>query len=490
MAVASYNSSITDGVRINWDSVDGGYVDGTLVSAVFFSGLTNVSAGQIALGTEDTQVPVNVGFQPNAVIFGSILHATLDVAAAHALLSLGFAVDDGSDSQGCVAVTSFDAQGTSRTTTTVYNNRVGACVSLATDILLFSIECDNFNANGFDLYARGGDSASRYVFYIALDTGSDNKAVLGVDSPTSTGDDAVTGTGFEPLFVLQGLSDNTALGVQQRGTFGISVFDDTNEYCYAIADEDGEATSDTETGHDDIAVYLNLEDGSAAHDATYSSMDANGWTLNYSQADGTTRKWVALALGNGATTTAAPTTTEAPTTTTVAPTTTEAPTTTTEAPTTTTAAPTTTEAPTTTTAAPTTTEAPTTTTAAPTTTEAPTTTTAAPTTTEAPTTTTAAPTTTEAPTTTTAAPTTTEVPTTTTAGPTTTGAPTTSTPPQDTFFFSALVPPNWYYKIEDEGDSICLKIGAASPPTTVVARLLYQGSPNFSTGTWIEYVVS
>ena len=41
-------------------------------------------------------------------------------------------------------------------------------------------------------------------------------------------------------------------------------------------------------------------DGSAAYDASFTSFDADGWTLNYSAADGTARKWIALAFGTAA----------------------------------------------------------------------------------------------------------------------------------------------------------------------------------------------
>jgi hypothetical protein len=34
------------------------------------------------------------------------------------------------------------------------------------------------------------------------------------------------------------------------------------------------------------------------------------------------------------------------------------------------------------------------------------------------------------------------------------------------------------------------KIGAASPPTTPIERVLDQGAPNFSIDIWIEYGVS
>ena len=48
------------------------------------------------------------------------------------------------------------------------------------------------------------------------------------------------------------------------------------------------------------------------------------------------------------------------------------------------------------------------------------------------------------------------------------------------------MPEGWYYMLEDVGSAIVLKVGAANPPTIVVAKQLYQGSPVHRIDTFVE----
>jgi len=299
-AVAEYSASITDGIRLHWTVTTGG--QGALVTAVFFGGLGGVRAGQIALGAEDAQTIVSVGFKPNLVIAGFVHRATTDEEGfvGNGAIGLGFAVDDGLDTQRCIAFGSKDDLGTSAVQSMVCSNRIG--VRLYNENYDFSVELDNFGADGFDLYGRDGDTEGTYISYLALDIGKNNATVLSIDSPTTTGNNSQTGAGFKPIFVLQGLVACQAYDTNDTGAdagaYAISLFDyQRTEIGYAIADEDNQDTTDTQSALHSNAVDFDGPDGTQYHTANYVSMDPTGWTLNYSVANGTTRKWIALVIG-------------------------------------------------------------------------------------------------------------------------------------------------------------------------------------------------
>lgn len=297
-AAAEFSAWITDGIRLNWSFNILG--TGVSVTAILIGGATNVYAGFAQLhSTVDSATDVtDPGFEPSMVLGANVGRGDMDSADNWAILSLGCGINDGSDTQRCIAWHSVYAAATSQVSALTFSNRISA--QLTNDAVTYSVEIDDFDANGFSLISRGAGAGGDYMAYFAMET---EKSVWcgSKDSPTSTGNQAVTGVGFQPDFVMLVESMCQAEDAIETdgdgGVFGISVFDGTSEYCHAIASEDGQGTTDTESGHDDIAVYLNKHDGTAGFDATYVSMDSDGWTLNFSAADGTARKWIGVAIG-------------------------------------------------------------------------------------------------------------------------------------------------------------------------------------------------
>ena len=123
-------------------------------------------------------------------------------------------------------------------------------------------------------------------------------------TPTSTGNDSEAGPGFTPQFVMMlptmAEAASTIYWDALGGGFGISTFDDDDEYCNSINYEDEVATSNTQSLSDDKAANLPDDDGSQGVEASFVSFDANGWTLNYTAVKANAKLWPYLAIGEAA----------------------------------------------------------------------------------------------------------------------------------------------------------------------------------------------
>jgi hypothetical protein len=294
---AAFVSFIENGVRINWGNPLG---SAFLLTVVLFAGAeVSAHADVLTLSTEDTAVDVtDPAFEPDLVLFGTDCMTFGDSDTAGLFWSVGAAVNDGTPTQVCWGNGNNNGAAEGDPSSIMYSNRV---VCQTTNVAItWSCEISGFDASGFTATAKGGNSGGDQVGYLAL-AFSDVDVWAGViDSPTSTGDDAQTGPGFEPQFVMLGLTLCQATDTQEfdsdAGAIGLAVIDADEAYCNSTADEYGSATTDTQSLSDDAAVNFAGDDGSAMHVASFSSFDANGWTLTYTTTDGTARKWWAVAI--------------------------------------------------------------------------------------------------------------------------------------------------------------------------------------------------
>ncbi len=183
--------------------------------------------------------------------------------------------------------------------TRVKNNRLtGADIA---------IELTNFLSSSFDAVTRDAATASVDIAFLALEWNGANRTVAVFDSPTGTAtiDKSFTWPGFKPQFVLQGLSAIQVVGTEEldadAGPAGIGGFDkDGGEECVAWATEDNAATINSESTHENEALILHDDVGAGLFAANFAngSMDANGYTLEFTTIpSSTTRKWLGFALG-------------------------------------------------------------------------------------------------------------------------------------------------------------------------------------------------
>lgn len=297
---ADFVSFITDGIRINITTAPAS----AYLAMVLLIIATNQYANYFTLSTENTEVDVtDPTFEPEVLIpFSYNLGGTGENAFHNH--SFGLVHNGASVTQACIARANNEGQATSANHTTLFSTRGAAQISNNTGATNWTCEFSNFDASGFSATARDGNSGGDSVGYLALDFNGELDISLDIiDSPTSTGNHSETSPGLQPEAVFQLLSRCAAVDTLEAdadaGAFAVSMFDATSEYCAALNEEDNVGTTNTQNLPDNQAVNLPEDDGTTTNgfDATFVSMDTNGWTLNYASTDGTARKWIALSLG-------------------------------------------------------------------------------------------------------------------------------------------------------------------------------------------------
>lgn len=323
----TYRRGVTDECVLILDPTDGS-VDGEADLSSFGAGTVTISWGNaptseylitvIAFAgdgvsahadtfsphaTVDNSVDVtDPGFEPDMLLLASICQTFSDSLFSYGMLSHGFAINDGSSTQGCWFWRSQDAAAAaaliSRCTHTYAFLDVGSGGSVN-----YAVEIGSWDADGFSATSRvGGNSESDDVGYLALYFNGE-VSVWGdvITSPTSTGDDSQTGPGFEPQLVMCGLTQMPSLDTTytdgSAGCVGASAFTPDNEYSTSIADEDGADPTDTQSICNDVAVDIPQDDGSTGIRASFVSMDTNGWTWNYSDVLGSACQMFIIAIG-------------------------------------------------------------------------------------------------------------------------------------------------------------------------------------------------
>ncbi len=118
------------------------------------------------------------------------------------------------------------------------------------------------------------------------------------NSPVGTGNQSVSGVGFQPKAVLFWITNRNSPGASPGALFGRGWTDGANQAAAATIWQDG---SDTTAGRqvNDKSILLVNVDGTVRTDAAIVSLDADGFTLNWTTAGGN-RLVSYLALGGAA----------------------------------------------------------------------------------------------------------------------------------------------------------------------------------------------
>lgn len=247
-------------------------------------------------GSTGTQAITGVGFQPKAVLF-FIQPNTTDGSSAN--LQVGFGAATSSTARGAISGWSQDNQGTSSTlratiTTGCLYLRDGGTNVAAADM-------DSLDSDGFTLDWTVTDATGRKVGFIALG-GDDltNASVLNFNLNNTTGNQSVTGAGFQPdcvIFLQALVSSASTFEASLLMGLGFAV-SSTERSAFGISSENGQGTSDTDkrlVSDECISLPWN---GGVLQEADFVSMDSDGFTINLSSTNGT-RRCVALCLKGG-----------------------------------------------------------------------------------------------------------------------------------------------------------------------------------------------
>lgn len=301
---ADFDSFITNGVRINWtNAVDGAY----FITAIFFAG-TNVEchAGTFSPGTSvNSDVDVTApGFEPDAIIFATHGNPFDDTHANGFDIGFGFAVNDGSDTQRSICYT--EAHGSADGDPNAFlSTNYGIAALTSGTSLDWACEIGSFDASGFTATLRLASAGSDDVGYLAVYTDGSEVWAGTHDTPTSTGNQASTAPGIEPDLIVFGMTEleavDTGASDATAGSIGVAALTASAQFATSFCSEDGVATTNTQSLSDDQAVNLPDDDGTSGIEGTLTSMDATGWTINFSAVTANAKKFIALAIGSGST---------------------------------------------------------------------------------------------------------------------------------------------------------------------------------------------
>jgi hypothetical protein len=299
----SFNSWVTDGIQISWNTAPSTAIR---IVAILIQ-CANAQVGEFtSSATQDTATTLTMSpsFAPETVFLsGNDSGQTSGTVTSSVNQSFGIADYNGSTitqaSMGWSGGTEAAADGDPRSH--VWDHYIREHISITE-----AIELVNFTSNSFDATSRDANQASKNMGYLALAWNDADRTVGVFDSPTGTAtvDKSFTWPGFKPQCVIQAMSLCQAVDTKytnaDAGPQAIGAFDlEGGEECIGWASEDLAATINSESTHASNAIELSDDAGTAVFDANFAngSMDATGYTLEFTVIPSSTaRKWVGFAL--------------------------------------------------------------------------------------------------------------------------------------------------------------------------------------------------
>ncbi len=233
-----------------------------------------------------TQTISGIPFQPKALIFFWTKNPTSGTSTANGMMGIGFY--DGT-TNASVATVAQDNVGTTNTgwiassTYSIYTLNTTPAIAARASVT-------GFTADGFTLNWPTADAQADIIHYIAIGgTDITNVKVGQFNGPATTGNFSVTTVGFQPDFVMLASTDRTATtldAVQAAGALNIGMFTSTTWGAIGWGSRDNQTTVTHAHALSDAHAFYGIRRNSADQVATFVSMDATGFTLNFTTAGG------------------------------------------------------------------------------------------------------------------------------------------------------------------------------------------------------------
>lgn len=250
--------------------------------------------------TPFTQSITGVGFTPSCILFAPCINtgtsSNLDASTQEP--AIGWT--DGTRN-GFSAVHSGDGHGFAITSR---RQKTTGCIGLLTTATLaWEAELDSFDADGFTVnWIIRTSATAAGIYYLAL--AGVNAYAGTITQPTSTGTQAITGVGFQPSAVLFQSVCGTANGAAQNHNRHVLGASDGSAHLAAWQGDQDSADPTIAaryfTNAKCIAMATEAATGSSSTldaAADVDSLDADGFTLDWTTADATARQVLFLALG-------------------------------------------------------------------------------------------------------------------------------------------------------------------------------------------------
>ena len=285
-------ANITDGIRLtkNFGTVS----TDRYVGAILINGLDNASVTEHSLGFTTSATTVTTSHNNNAVFSIGIGGN----GGNEARFAIGCAHFDGTTvTQGAVLFQSQNGQSTTNTDGRTTHTYVGG--ELSTSSVQYQYSLGNFTSTSFDVTTTanaGNDS----VMFLAMDLPDPGDFWVDIiDAATTTGNDATTGLGFQPEVVGLLSEISTTLDSTSAGrTHSFGAGDGTTTFCHFAHDENGVTTVNANSERGTNIINVTDDAGTDDFIASLSSLDSDGFTLNYSDAATGATKILAFAFGD------------------------------------------------------------------------------------------------------------------------------------------------------------------------------------------------
>jgi|GEM_PF-2754998 len=257
--------------------------------------------------TNGSQSVTGIGFRPKAVIFYWTKQTAAGFMPQNSQVNMGAGFASGPANQSVVSITAVDRtaasdEGRRRSASNVILllNGGGAPTSVAAQAALTSLDADGFTVNWTTT------SSAYLIHYIALGGDISNAVASSFNLTTAGGAQAVAGVGFQPDFVMflwgftEAVNTNTAnselgLGFARSSTAQAAIV-------FSGRDNTGNNTRKRWQQRTDSAILLLTPTTSPpAQDAivSFTSMDANGFTVTKSNAPAASTPIFYLAMKGG-----------------------------------------------------------------------------------------------------------------------------------------------------------------------------------------------
>lgn len=263
--------------------------------------LTNVATGKFGIGTATTSLPVTgVGFQPDCVLFFAAAASAADtVAPARANSTATFGFASGASNQGCVGTRIKDNVATSVSRGVLLSS---SCYKFLTDAGgQGEGALTTFDSDGFTINRTEAGVADYRVYFLALKGGA--YKVLNFTGSTTATTQQVTGAGFTPkaVLLLSGCkAPSSSNSAHAKRALGVAV-SSSADWAGWFGDKDAVNPQDSsQRTSTSAAITICTEGGGATivDQATLSTFDSDGFTLNWGTASGTGKDILALCIGD------------------------------------------------------------------------------------------------------------------------------------------------------------------------------------------------
>lgn len=235
-----------------------------------------------------------LGVVPKAIIFWTNGKTNQTVSSGY---RFGFGLTDGTTSK---AVATSDADAVS---TTVVGRRMTNTAVVIIDpagTAIAEADLQSWNSSGFTLNWTTNDATATVIHFLAIGGPKVAAKVINWTMPIAVGNQAVTGVGFQPEVVVNahiGAAVMTAPPTTAtNASFALSWFDASGEQASLCTFGNNASAPSLEQRYQRADKALIGSSNIVTKEATWVSMDSDGFTLNYTTANTSNGQMISLAL--------------------------------------------------------------------------------------------------------------------------------------------------------------------------------------------------